>query len=87
MATPRREKRKDSENEQKEIADAVLRNNGWTNSFTALFTEKTQDLNQSFHEGKEETPRKMIDIKLEKLGNIGRREIAMSILPEEFEEF
>lgn len=52
-----------------------------------MLSEKNQ-LNESFHEGKEDTPRRMVnDIKLEKLGNIGRREIAMSILPEEFEEF
>lgn len=63
-----------------------MKNNGW-NSLANLMggLKEIKELKNSFHEGQEERANQK-EVKLEKLDCIGRRAIAMSILPEEFEE-
>lgn len=57
-----------------------MKNNGW-NNIVGLLKGK-DDLNQSFHEEKDEIAIPKEAIKLAKLDSIHRREVAMSILPE-----
>lgn len=67
----------------REHSKNIIKNNGWSHSFTEFFSTPKQ-LRESIHAGEEENIVNR-DFKLEKLGNIGRREVAMSILPEECE--
>jgi hypothetical protein len=57
-----------------------MKNNGW--SATAEFLCLHKEMKESFHEGKEECPPRH-ELRLLKLHSIGKRAIAMSILPEE----
>lgn len=56
-----------------------MKNNGWNNCGNIL--DAQSELNESFNEGKEEVGKKE-PIFLAKLDNIGRRSVAMSLLPE-----
>ena len=73
----------DEDSTMREHFHNVLKNNGWNTNFSDLMKTSKQ-LKESIHAGKEENVVNK-NLKLEKLACIGRREVSMSILPEEYE--
>lgn len=71
---------------QMEHLNKILKNNGW--DIKGLLSDSNQ-LKQSFHAHDAQKDNQVIreDPRLEKLGSLGRRQMAMSILPEEMEDF
>lgn len=81
FSSPNKKTEEEEEEKMREQhLDSIIKNNGWKNSFECILSSPKQ-IKQSFHAGGEEVNLANREVKLEKLGKIGRREVAMSILP------